>query len=147
MKYIQPGDFGRGVHVSVQRENVESQHLPKIKTCLTFSPLRNQTTARPSSQSTPHPGQMILQRSRRLDRLTLIQKPASGSGTPTWRQRRGSSRWTNSFNRKKVSSRPKLGGTSAILSRVQRSLPWPSETAKVWRPTSNQRSRNSKYSH
>lgn len=22
MKYIQPGDFGRGVHVSVERENV-----------------------------------------------------------------------------------------------------------------------------
>lgn len=76
-----------------------------------------------------------------------MQKPASGSGTPTWRQRRGSSRWTNSFNRKKVSCRQKLGGTSAILSRVQRSLPWPSETAKVWRPTSNQVSWNSKDSH
>lgn len=84
MKYIQPGDYGRGINVSLERENVKCQHLPNGKTYLNLALLlRNQITTYPSSQSTHYPGQMILQRSRRPVRPTPIQKPASGSGTPT----------------------------------------------------------------
>lgn len=143
MKYIQPGDYGRGVKVSVERENVKCQRLTKVKPPLNRSLwIRNWIATYPSPQSTHYPGQMILQRSRRPVRVTPIQKPASGSGTPTWRQRRGSSKWTNNSDRKKVSSRQRLRAATAILNRVQRILLRSSETAKVWRPTSNQVSVN-----